>query len=39
MWDHIGPGLTFSFGAVAALVALAIVLVRLRMPSIAHVGA
>jgi PPP family 3-phenylpropionic acid transporter len=39
MWDHIGPGLTFSFGAAAALLALAIVLARLRMPSIAHAGA
>jgi PPP family 3-phenylpropionic acid transporter len=36
MWDHIGPGLTFTFGAATALVALAIVVVRLRMPRIAQ---
>jgi PPP family 3-phenylpropionic acid transporter len=39
MWDHIGPGWTFSFAAAAALVALAIVLARLRMPHVAHAGA
>lgn len=39
MWDHIGPRWTFSFGAAAALAALAIVLGRLRMPKMMHAGA
>lgn len=32
LWDHVGPGVTFSFGAAAAALALAVVLARLRMP-------
>jgi PPP family 3-phenylpropionic acid transporter len=39
MWDHIGPGPTFTFGAATALMALVIVAMRLRMPRIAHAGA
>jgi PPP family 3-phenylpropionic acid transporter len=39
LWDHVGPGLTFSFGAVAALVAFGIVIARLRLPTVAHAGA
>jgi PPP family 3-phenylpropionic acid transporter len=38
LWDHVGPGLTFSFGAGVALLALAIVLARLRLP-VAHAAA
>jgi PPP family 3-phenylpropionic acid transporter len=39
LWDHVGPGLTFSFGAVGALVALGIVIARLRLPTVVHAGA
>jgi MFS transporter, PPP family, 3-phenylpropionic acid transporter len=39
LWDHVGAGLTFTFGAAAALVALVVVLARLRLPTVAHAGA
>jgi PPP family 3-phenylpropionic acid transporter len=39
LWDHVGAGLTFTFGAAAALVALVVVLARLRLPAVAHAGA
>jgi PPP family 3-phenylpropionic acid transporter len=39
LWDHVGAGLTFTFGAAVALVALVIVLARLRLPALAHAGA
>jgi PPP family 3-phenylpropionic acid transporter len=39
LWDHAGPGLTFTFGAAAALLALVVVLARLRLPLVAHAGA
>jgi MFS transporter, PPP family, 3-phenylpropionic acid transporter len=39
LWDHVGAGLTFTFGAASALVALAVVLARLRLPAVVHAGA
>jgi PPP family 3-phenylpropionic acid transporter len=39
LWDHVGPALTFSFAATAALLALIVVLARLRLPLVAHASA
>lgn len=39
LWDYVGAGMTFTLGAAAALVALVIVLARLRLPAVAHAGA
>jgi PPP family 3-phenylpropionic acid transporter len=38
LWTHIGPGWTFTCGAVAALVAWVLVAGRLRIPQPAHAG-
>jgi PPP family 3-phenylpropionic acid transporter len=39
LWDRVGAEMTFTLGAAVALVALVIVLARLRLPAMAHAGA
>jgi PPP family 3-phenylpropionic acid transporter len=38
LWTHLGPGLTFACGSVAALVAYLLVSTRLRLPAPARVA-